>query len=224
MEEKEVIKLENVTKIYENKVVALRNVNLNVKSGEFVAVMGPSGSGKTTLLNLIGCLDKPTFGRIFIDGYETTKLNDKELTEFRRDKIGFVFQQYNLIQTLTALENVELPMIFKGLNAKEREKRAKYLLKLVGLEDKINRRPNELSGGEQQRVAIARALANKPEILLCDEPTGNLDLKTGKKIMNIIKNLNKKDGITVVLVTHNPIMADYADRVFHIIDGKIIMP
>jgi len=218
------IELIDVYKSYKTgyyEVLALRGVNLKIDRGEFVAIMGPSGSGKSTLLYLIGCLDKPTRGRVIIDGEDVSNMNEKQLTEIRRDKIGFIFQQYYLIPTLTALENVELPMVFKGIPKMERKERAKYLLSLVGLEDKENRRPNELSGGEQQRVAIARALANDPSILLCDEPTGNLDSKSGKQIMDLIKNLNEEMGVTVVLVTHDPSLRVYADRVINIRDGQL---
>ncbi|HIP25730.1 MAG TPA: ABC transporter ATP-binding protein [Archaeoglobus profundus] len=219
------IELINVTKVYKTgrfEVIALNNVSMKIEDGEFIAIMGPSGSGKTTLLNLIGCLDKPTKGKIIIDGVDTSQLTDKQLTELRRDKIGFIFQQYFLIPTLTALENVELPMIFKGIPRSERIRRAKELLSLVGLEKEINRMPNELSGGQQQRVAIARALANDPSILLCDEPTGNLDSKSGKIVMDLIKTLNEERGVTVVLVTHNLEVANYAERVVRIVDGRIV--
>lgn len=218
------IELVNVTKVYKTgrfEVIALNNVSMKIEDGEFIAIMGPSGSGKTTLLNLIGCLDKPTKGKIIIDGIDTSQLTDKQLTEFRRDKIGFIFQQYYLIPTLTALENVELPMIFKGIPRSERIRRAKELLSLVGLEREMNRMPNELSGGQQQRVAIARALANNPSILLCDEPTGNLDRKSGKVVMDLIKKLNEERGVTVVLVTHDAEVARYAERVVRIVDGRI---
>lgn len=218
------IELINVTKVYKTgrfEVIALNNVSMKIEDGEFIAIMGPSGSGKTTLLNLIGCLDKPTKGKIIIDGIDTSQLTDKQLTEFRRDKIGFIFQQYYLIPTLTALENVELPMIFKGIPRSERIRRAKELLSLVGLEREMNRMPNELSGGQQQRVAIARALANNPSILLCDEPTGNLDRKSGKVVMDLIKKLNEERGVTVVLVTHDAEVARYAERVVRIVDGRI---
>lgn len=218
------IELINVTKVYKTgrfEVIALNNVSMKIEDGEFIAIMGPSGSGKTTLLNLIGCLDKPTKGKIIIDGIDTSQLTDKQLTEFRRDKIGFIFQQYYLIPTLTALENVELPMIFKGIPRSERIRRAKELLSLVGLEREMNRMPNELSGGQQQRVAIARALANNPSILLCDEPTGNLDRKSGKVVMDLIKKLNEERGVTVVLVTHDADVARYAERVVRIVDGRI---
>jgi len=218
------IELINVTKVYKTgrfEVIALNNVSMKIEDGEFIAIMGPSGSGKTTLLNLIGCLDKPTKGKIMIDGIDTSQLADKQLTELRRDKIGFIFQQYYLIPTLTALENVELPMIFKGIPRSERIRRAKELLSLVGLEREMNRMPNELSGGQQQRVAIARALANDPSILLCDEPTGNLDRKSGKVVMDLIKKLNEERGVTVVLVTHDADVARYAERVVKIVDGRI---
>jgi len=217
----ELINVTNVYKIGVHEVVALKNVNLKVESGEFIVIMGPSGSGKSTLLYLIGCLDKPTRGKVLIEGLDISKLSERQLTELRRDKIGFIFQQYYLIPTLTALENVELPMVFKGLPKAKRERRAEELLEMVGLKEKKDRKPNELSGGEQQRVAIARALANNPDILLCDEPTGNLDTKSGKIVMDIIKRLNVEEGVTVVLVTHNPFLCDYADRVIKIRDGVV---
>lgn len=219
-----VIELHDVRKIYQvgaTQVFALNGVTMRVERGEFIAIMGPSGSGKSTLLNMIGCLDKPTSGRVIINGVDTSHLSDKELTTLRRDTIGFIFQQYNLIPTLTAFENVELPMIFKNVPRAEREKRAKKLLALVGLEKEIHRKPKELSGGQQQRVAIARALANNPSILLCDEPTGNLDTKSGKAVMDIIKNLNAEKEVTVVLVTHDPSIAEYANRVVRIRDGML---
>ncbi len=219
-----VIELHNVKKIYQvgaTQVFALNGVSMSVERGEFIAIMGPSGSGKSTLLNMIGCLDKPTSGRVIINSVDTSHLSDKELTTLRRDTIGFIFQQYNLIPTLTAFENVELPMIFKNVSRAERERKAKELLALVGLEKEINRKPKELSGGQQQRVAIARALANNPSILLCDEPTGNLDTKSGKAVMDIIKNLNIEKGVTVVLVTHDPSIAEYANRVVRIRDGML---
>ncbi len=207
------IELINVYKIYKvgaYEVPALKGINLRIEKGEFVAIMGPSGSGKSTLLYLIGCLDKPTKGSVIIDGQNTSTLNEKQLTELRRDKIGFIFQQYYLIPTLTALENVELPMVFKGVPKVKRIERAEELLEMVGLGSKKDRKPNELSGGEQQRVTIARALANNPSILLCDEP-----------VMKIIKRLNVERGVTVVLVTHDPSLKIYADRVVKIRDGVI---
>ncbi|MEM1578236.1 MAG: ABC transporter ATP-binding protein [Archaeoglobaceae archaeon] len=218
------IELIDVHKVYNvgyYEVQALNGVTLSLEEGEFVAIMGPSGSGKSTLLHIIGCLDKPTKGEVRINDIETSKLSDRELTKIRRDSIGFIFQQYNLIPTLTSLENVELPMIFKGIAREERKKKAMYLLSQVGIEDVADRKPNEISGGQQQRVAIARALANDPAILLCDEPTGNLDSKTGKQVMEIIKKMNKERNVTVVLVTHDLSLADYAERIIRIRDGKI---
>ncbi|WP_456328143.1 ABC transporter ATP-binding protein [Archaeoglobus sp.] len=218
------IELIDVYKVYRvgtHEILALRGVNLTIDREEFVAIMGPSGSGKSTLLYLIGCLDKPTKGKVIIDDQDTTQLNERQLTELRRDKIGFIFQQYYLIPTLTALENVELPMVFKGVSRAKREEKARKLLEMVGLGNKFDRKPRELSGGEQQRVAIARALANDPSILLCDEPTGNLDTKSGKVVMDIIKSLNVEKGVTVVLVTHDPSLKIYADRVVNIRDGVI---
>jgi len=219
-----VVELVDVSKIYQTEfyeVKALENVSLDVEEGDFVVIMGPSGSGKSTLLNLIGCLDKPTSGKVLINGVETINLSDKELTELRRDTIGFIFQTYNLIPTLSALENVELPMIFKGLSRHERGRRAKKLLSVVGLEREVDRKPKELSGGQQQRVAIARALANDPKILLCDEPTGNLDTKSGEQVMSIIKEQNEERGVTVILVTHDPTLAKYGNFVIRLRDGKI---
>ena len=219
------IELVNVVKKYKvgvHEVLALRGISLKIEKGEFVAIMGPSGSGKSTLLYMIGCLDKPTSGKVFIDGVDTSKLDDRRLTDLRREKIGFVFQQYYLLPTLTALENVELPMVFKGVPKEKRERRARELLELVGLKGKEDRKPMELSGGEQQRIAIARALANDPPILLCDEPTGNLDTQSGKVVMDLIKRLNLERGVTVVLVTHDPSLSVYADRVIRIRDGMIV--
>jgi len=220
----EIIELKGVTKIYKmDKVLvpALRGINLKIRKGEFVSIMGPSGSGKTTLMNLIGCLDRPTEGEIYIANKNVAKLGDDELAKLRREKIGFVFQQFNLIPRLTALENVELPMWFAGLSKKKRRERAVELLKLVGLEKRINHKPAELSGGERQRVSIARALANNPEIILADEPTGNLDTKTGKEIMEILKDLNKQ-GKTIVLVTHDETFAKEAERIIKIRDGRLL--
>jgi len=221
----EIVRLENVWKVYEEgkvKTLALQGVSLKIKERESVAIMGPSGSGKSTLLHLIGCLDKPTKGRIWIEGKEISKLNENELAEIRRNKIGFVFQFFYLIPTLTALENVVLPMIFKGVKKEERERRARELLKMVGLEKRMHHKPSELSGGERQRVAIARALANEPKILLADEPTGNLDSKSGALVMKILKKLNKEKGVTLIIVTHDKKIASYADRIIYLKDGKII--
>ena len=219
-----IVELKGVTKVYRlGKVFvpALRGINLDIRKGEFISIMGPSGSGKTTLMNIIGCLDRPTEGKVLIEGKNVAELSDDELARIRREKIGFVFQQFNLIPRLTALENVALPMWFAGINKRERERRAKKLLELVGLGDRIKHKPAELSGGERQRVSIARALANNPEIILADEPTGNLDTKSGKEIMKILKKLNKK-GKTIVLVTHDEIFAKEAERIIRIRDGKLI--
>ncbi|WP_290899643.1 ABC transporter ATP-binding protein [Ferroglobus sp.] len=218
------VELRNVTKVYKTKyyeVVALRNVNLEVELGEFIAVMGPSGSGKSTLLNLVGCLDKPTKGEVIIKGKRTIDLSDRELTKLRRDEIGFIFQQYNLVPTLTVEENIELPMVFKGVSKEMRERRVKELAEKLGIYNLLERKPAELSGGQQQRVAIARALANKPSILLCDEPTGNLDSKSGEMVMEAIREMNE-EGVTVILVTHDETLKRYAERIVKLRDGMIV--
>jgi len=218
------LELKNVEKEYQlGKVVVpvLRNINFKIKKGEFVSIMGPSGSGKTTMLNLIGFLDRPTRGKVYIEGKDTSLLNDNQLAKIRNRKIGFIFQMYNIIARLTALENVMMPMMYAGVPASERKKRAEQLLEQVGLGDRKNHHPTELSGGERQRVSIARALANNPQILVADEPTGNLDSKSGKMIMEILKELNKK-GQTIILVTHNPELSKYAQREVKMIDGEII--
>jgi putative ABC transport system ATP-binding protein len=221
-EEMKVVELVEVTKVYElprGSIKALDNVSVSIESGEFISVMGPSGSGKTTLLNIIGCLDTPTRGRVVIGGRTINGLGDDHLTKIRRDKIGFVFQQFNLIPTLTALENIQYPIILKGLN--EHEKKGKELLRSVGIDEKLGEnKPNELSGGEQQRVAIARALANDPDIILADEPTGNLDSKTSKDIMELLKETNER-GKTIIVVTHDPLVASYTSRTFRLVDGKV---
>jgi putative ABC transport system ATP-binding protein len=216
-----VVEVEKTYKLGENKVHALKGINMELKKGEFVAFMGPSGSGKTTLLNLIGVLDKPTKGKIYVDDIDLTKLKEKELTKLRRGTIGFIFQFYNLIPVLSAFENVELPMLIAGVPAKEREVRAQELLKMVGLGDRSDHRPDELSGGEQQRVAIVRALANRPHIVLADEPTGDLDSKTGKDVIKALRDLSNREGATVIVVTHDPTVASLADRVFEMRDGCI---
>ena len=217
-----VVELIEVTKVYElprGSIKALDNVTVSIEAGEFISVMGPSGSGKTTLLNIIGCLDTPTRGRVVIGGEDINGLDDNQLTRLRRDKIGFVFQQFNLIPTLTALENIEYPMILKGLNGYE--KKAKELLLSVGIDLRLGEnKPNELSGGEQQRVAIARALANEPDIILADEPTGNLDSKTSKDIMALLKDTNEH-GKTIIVVTHDPQVALYTSRTFRLVDGRV---
>ncbi|MFQ6119017.1 MAG: ABC transporter ATP-binding protein [Methanosarcinales archaeon] len=221
-----VVELKKVSKIYtlgSHKIYALNNVSLSIQKGDFITIMGPSGSGKTTLLNMIGCLDLPTAGKVLIDGIDISTLDDNGLTRIRRDKIGFIFQQFNLIPTLTALENVELPMLFKNkkVSKSQRRKNALALFDLVSLEKKYaDHKPNELSGGQQQRVAIARALANHPPIILADEPTGNLDTKTGIGIMDLLQQLNK-DGATVIVVTHDPSLAKYSSETIRIMDGKI---
>ena len=219
------IEVQNLTKIYqlgETKVVALDNVSFNIEKGEAVAIIGPSGCGKSTLLHLIGCLDKPTRGKVLIEGKDVSKLDENELARIRREKIGFVFQFFHLIPTLNAVENVMLPMTFSGIPEKEKSKRALELLKLVGLEKRIYHRRSELSGGEIQRVAIARALANNPEIILADEPTGNLDSKSGKEIMNYLMKLNHEKKVTLVVVTHNLAMVKDFKRKIYLKDGKII--
>ena len=223
-EEKIVVELDDVTKTYtlgEVKVRALRGINLKVKQGEFLIVMGVSGSGKSTTMNMIGCLDIPTSGRVLLDGIDIKKLNESRLAQIRGKKIGFVFQQFNLIPSMTALENVELPMVFQGVSKKERVERASRLLSMMGLKNRLNHKPAELSGGERQRVAIARALSNDPQIILADEPTGNLDSKSGREIMGILTDLHKK-GKTLVMVTHDPNLQKYADRIVHIKDGVIL--
>ncbi|MCW3135317.1 MAG: ABC transporter ATP-binding protein [Canidatus Methanoxibalbensis ujae] len=220
----EIVRLERVRKIYRMGnvyVEALRDVNLRVGRGDFLAVLGPSGSGKSTLLNMIGCLDKPTSGNVLIDGKNTGEMNESELAEIRRRKIGFVFQQYNLIHSLNALENVALPMLFAGVRRSERLKRAKELLERVGLSHRIHHKPSELSGGEQQRVAIARALANNPDMIIGDEPTGNVDTATGDAIMDIFSLLNREEGKTIILVTHDEEIADRARTKLRMRDGKI---
>ncbi len=220
------IELHNVFKIYdlgENvRVKALRGVSLTVKRGEFVSVMGPSGCGKTTLLNMIGGLDNPTDGRVIIDGIDVTNMGEGELAKLRREKIGFVFQFFNLVPLLTALENVELPMIFTGkLSEAEIERRAAELLQLVGLGERMHHRPPQMSGGEQQRVAIARALANEPSIILADEPTGNIDRETGWKIIRLMKGLNETLEQTFIIVTHDPSIAQTSEKTFYMVDGQI---
>ncbi|MEM0101461.1 MAG: ABC transporter ATP-binding protein [Candidatus Methanomethylicaceae archaeon] len=199
---------------------ALRGVNLKIKKGEFVAIVGPSGSGKSTLLNLLGALDRPTKGKVIVDGIDISKLNNNQLAELRNKKIGFIFQTFNLIPYMNALENVEVPMIAAKINSKERRNRAMQLLSIVGLEQFYKNRPSELSGGQQQRVAIARALINNPKIILADEPTGNLDSKSAYEIMEVLKKLNN-NGSTIILVTHNLQLIKYCDRVLFMKDGNI---
>ncbi|MEZ0537137.1 ABC transporter ATP-binding protein [Caldicellulosiruptoraceae bacterium PP1] len=218
------IELYDIYKIYRmgnNEVRALNGVTLKIQKHEFAAIIGPSGSGKSTLMNILGCLDTPTSGKYILDGEEVSKLSDTKLADIRVNKIGFVFQSFNLIQKLTAIENVELPLIYKGVHSKERHLRAREALKMVGLEDRIHHKPFELSGGQQQRVAIARALVTNPPMILADEPTGNLDSKSGKEIMAILKELHA-NGNTIVLITHDNNIADQANRKIRIQDGQII--
>ncbi|MBI2523283.1 ABC transporter ATP-binding protein [Candidatus Woesearchaeota archaeon] len=219
------IKLDDVWKTYRMgnvKVNALRGLDLAIKEGEFVAIMGPSGSGKSTAVNMVGALDMPTKGKIYLENRDISKLSESDLAQIRGKKIGFIFQQFNLINTLSALENVALPMVFQGVSKEERIKRAKNILEMVGLGDRINHKPTELSGGQQQRVAIARALANNPEVVLADEPTGNLDSKTGETVISFLTNLNKKDKKTIILVTHDMNIAKHANRIEFLKDGTIV--
>lgn len=218
------IELKNAHKIYpmgEISVQALRGLDLTIKPGEFVAIMGPSGSGKSTLMHLLGCLDLPSNGIVQLDGKDVTKLDEDTLAQIRGKKIGFVFQTFNLIPTLTAQENVDLPLFFQGVPRKERSARAVELLQKVGLNGRIQHKPSQLSGGERQRVAIARALANDPEIILADEPTGNLDSESGEAILKLLAQLNR-EGKTIILVTHNPEAAAYAHRIVRIKDGRLL--
>ncbi len=218
------IKVEHLNKYYINgemKLHALKDLSFHIKEGEFVAIMGSSGSGKSTMMNILGCLDKNSEGTYILDGIDVSKIRDEELCKIRNVKIGFVFQSFNLLSKLTALENVELPLIYAGIGKKEREEKAKEVLKKVGLENRIYHKPNELSGGQRQRVAIARALVNNPAIILADEPTGNLDSVSEKEIMEIFTDFNKQ-GKTIIVVTHEPEVAKYVKRVLLFKDGRII--
>ncbi len=219
-----VVSLRDVRKSYRmgsENLLVLKGINLDIKRGEFISIMGPSGSGKSTLMNLIGLLDRPDSGRLVINDRDTSTLNDVELSHLRGKEIGFVFQTFNLVARMTALKNVELPMIFQGKPQAYRSAIAKKYLEEVGLGDRISHRPNELSGGQRQRVAIARSLVNDPSILLADEPTGNLDAKTGEEIMRLFVDLNKK-GRTIVMVTHNPDVAQFSQRIIRLKDGAIL--
>jgi len=220
----EVVKVENVTRVYQIGKVetrALQGVSLNIESGEFTALVGPSGSGKTTLLQMIGCLDQPTSGQVHIDGKDVTKLNRNQRADMRRGHIGFIFQFFALIPTLSAYENIEMPLLLNGHGAKERNERVMDLLKAVDLLDRAKNRPDQLSGGQQQRIAIARALAPKPALILADEPTANLDTANGQQVMEIMKRLNKETGVTFVFATHDPRVINYATRVVTLRDGVI---
>ncbi len=220
-----IIELRQVWKIYkmgEVEVPAVRGLNLQVKRGEFVAIQGPSGSGKSTCVNMVGCLDIPTQGEIFLEHHNIAHLEESELAQIRGKKIGFIFQQFNLIPSLTALENVMLPMMFQKTTKHHRKQRATKLLNMVGLSERMHHKPTELSGGQQQRVAIARSLANDPEVILADEPTGNLDSKTGEEMIYFLKKLNKEKGKTIVMVTHDDKLAKQADRIEFLKDGLIV--
>jgi putative ABC transport system ATP-binding protein len=221
----ELIRIRDLHKVYKMgdiEVEALRGVNLTIQRGEFIAVTGSSGSGKSTFMNILGCLDRPTQGEYFLEGQDVSALSSDEWAHIRNRKIGFVFQGFNLLHRTSAVENVELPMMYNGFQAKERRQRALDVLKLVGLAERSHHLPNQLSGGQQQRVAVARALVNRPALILADEPTGNLDTKTSVEIMELFQNLNRKEGITVVLVTHEPDIAGYAERQIVFRDGLII--
>lgn len=218
-----IIELKDVWKIYpmgDTTVEALKGINLSIDKGEFVCIMGPSGSGKSTAVNMIGCLDVPSKGKIYLDKKDISQMTESELAQIRGKKIGFIFQKFNLISTLTALENVMLPISFQGKDKEYQEKRAVELLKLVSLGERLNHTPNELSGGQQQRVAIARSLANDPEVILADEPTGNLDSKTGVNVMEYLQKLHKK-GKTIIMVTHDRELSKFADRTENLKDGII---
>jgi putative ABC transport system ATP-binding protein len=220
-----IIQVQELSKTYrmgEVEVEALHGLSFEIQPGEFVAIMGPSGSGKSTLMNLIGCLDTPTRGAYVLEGHRVSEMNDTELSQVRAQKLGFVFQQYNLLARQDALRNVELPLIYRGVNRAERRRRARAALNIVGMGQRLDHRPNELSGGQQQRVAIARALAGRPSVILADEPTGALDSKTSVEIMKILQRLNRKQGLTVILVTHEHDIAAFAERMLTLRDGEIV--
>ena len=218
------VKLKNINKVYRKEGVtfqALKNINLEIKEGEFIAITGPSGSGKSTLMHILGLLDRPSTGTYFLEGEDVAGLDEETLAALRNQSIGFVFQQFNLLNRTTALKNVALPLIYSGVDSEEREKRSKEMLEKVGLREKLNSLPNQLSGGQQQRVAIARALVTNPKIILADEPTGNLDSKSGQEIMGIFDQLHK-EGKTVILITHEISIAKHAKRIIKVSDGRIV--
>ena len=222
---KPIIKLENIWRTYQlgkTEVHALRGLSLEIFPGSFVTIMGSSGSGKSTLLNMIGCLDSPTRGKVYLKGKNISEMPESQLSQFRGKTLGFVFQDFNLLPNLTAAENVMLPMVFQGIPLIERKKKAENLLERMGLKQRMSHQPSELSGGERQRVALARAFANDPEVIIADEPTGNLDSITGKMIMENLKDFHKKQGKTMVIVTHDPHIAEYAEKIINIKDGKIV--
>lgn len=224
MKEQPILETKDLSKIYRLdgvEVHAVESVSLSIRRGEFVSIMGPSGSGKSTLMHLIGCLDRPTSGYIAIEGEEVGELGDNQLARVRSEKVGFVFQTFNLLARASALKNVEMPLIYAGVGLAERRERAKKALEEVGLADRLYHRPNQLSGGQQQRVAVARALVTNPSIILADEPTGNLDSKSGAEIMNILQELHSQ-GKTIVLVTHEKYVAEHAQRIIRILDGRVV--
>ena len=219
-----VLQTVNLTKVFNSsvvKVVALKDVNISIRKGEFVSIVGPSGSGKSTLLNLLGALDRPTRGQVLIDGIDVFSLNDADVARIRNKKIGFIFQSYNLINRTTVINNVEIPSIITGMPKERRANRARKILKLLGIEDKADFKPSVLSGGQQQRVAIARALMNNPSVIFADEPTGNLDTKTGQEVFDLLKDLSHKYNRTILMVTHNPELSEATDRSIYIRDGMI---
>lgn len=221
----DIIKMNNVIKLYKSGTLqfeALKGISLNVESGEFVSIMGPSGSGKSTLLNIIGCLDRPSKGSYELAGHRVEKIGDGKMSEIRNEFLGFVFQNFHLLPKLSAEKNVEIPLIYRGMNGKQRKELAQKSLELVGLKDRMHHLPSQLSGGQQQRVAIARALAGNPKLILADEPTGALDTKTGDKIMELFTQLNKERGITIVQVTHEEEIAAYGSRTLRLVDGEIV--
>ena len=225
MKQETIIKIHDVWKKYDmgkaDPLIVLKEINLEIKKGEFIAITGPSGSGKSTMVNIVGALDRPSWGSVHLKDKDIADMDESSLAYLRGKTIGFIFQQFNLLPTLSALQNVMLPMEIVDISELEARKRATELLTALGLGDRLNHKPNELSGGQQQRVAIARSLANNPEVILADEPTGNLDSKTGKFVMGFLEKMNKKEGKTVILITHDIDLVNYAKRIIHILDGKI---